>query len=562
MQIISSPVDGYVGKLLINTQGSAINAGEALISIIPSDENLIIKANVLNKDIGFLELHQKVAIKIDTFNFQKYGKLDGELIHISNDSIKDEKLGEIYEIKVNPLQNSLLIDGQEKPIEPGMSVVAEIKVGKRRVIELFIYPIIRYLDEGSYSYEALLNHALKSSPNAKISRLNIDEAKAQYDLAKSNFYPTISLSANSEYSKRFDETYSPAYISDSSLAQSTSYQNSISLNLRYDIFKFRSDYYNAKSALTHINTTQFQNCEDEFKIALNLLELYYKALNLNYQIKSNEELKELYEILANYSNRLNNAGQMDNVDKTQYAIKLSQIKANLLSLKNQANLTLNQIYEISNLQISNLDSLIEFDTQNLNIILESINFKDTYIFKKLQSELEENILALKSLQRANFPTISLYAKYDLYGSDKDEYWQAHKNINRHGYRVGVSINYEIFDGGRKDSQIKRQEIINEKLKLQSQSEKLKFQKEKRDIMDFLAIKDNLQNSLKAINNQSKKIKNNISRLNKIGEKSKIELVNSLISTEQSKLELQEHILKSNFTLKKLSLIANQSKTCE
>ena len=145
---ISSPVDGYVGKLLINTQGSAINAGEALISIIPSDENLIIKANVLNKDIGFLELHQKVAIKIDTFNFQKYGKLDGELIHISNDSIKDEKLGEIYEIKVNPLQNSLIIDGQEKPIEPGMSVVAEIKVGKRRVIELFIYPIIRYLDEG------------------------------------------------------------------------------------------------------------------------------------------------------------------------------------------------------------------------------------------------------------------------------------------------------------------------------------------------------------------------------------------------------------------------------
>ena len=442
-----------------------------------------------------------------------------------------------------------------KTISPKFSIL-------KPAIPLLFILNLAFGQDKIYSYEALLNHALKSSPNAKISRLNIDEAKAQYDLAKSNFYPTISLNANSEYSKRFDETYSPAYISDSSLAQSTSYQNSISLNLRYDIFKFRSDYYNAKSALTHINTTQFQNCEDEFEIALNLLELYYKALNLNYQIKSNEELKELYEILANYSNRLNNAGQMDNIDKTQYAIKLSQIKANLLSLKNQANLTLNQIYEISNLQISNLDSLIEFDTQNLNIILESINFDNTYIFKKLQSELEENILALKSLQRANFPTISLYAKYDLYGSDKDEYWQAHKNVNRHGYRVGVSINYEIFDGKRKDSQIKRQEIINEKLKLQSQSEKLKFQKEKRDIMDFLAIKDNLQNSLKAINNQSKKIKNNISRLNKIGEKSKIELVNSLISTQQSKLELQEHILKSNFTLKKLSLIANQSKTCE
>lgn len=135
-----------------------------------------------------------------------------------------------------------------KTISPKFSIL-------KPAIPLLFILNLAFGQDKIYSYEALLNHVLKSSPNAKISRLNIDEAKAQYDLAKSNFYPTISLSANSEYSKRFDETYSPAYISDSSLAQSTSYQNSISLNLRYDIFKFGSDYYNAKSALTHINTT-------------------------------------------------------------------------------------------------------------------------------------------------------------------------------------------------------------------------------------------------------------------------------------------------------------------
>ncbi|CZE49320.1 HlyD family type I secretion periplasmic adaptor subunit [Campylobacter geochelonis] len=147
-QVISSPVDGYVGKLLIHTQGSAINAQEELISIIPSSQKLIIKATVLNKDIGFLKPNQDVAIKVDTFNFQKYGKLEGKLIHISNDSIKDEKLGEVYEIKVGLVTNFLIVDGEKKELEPGMSVISEIKVGKRRVIELFIYPIIRYLDEG------------------------------------------------------------------------------------------------------------------------------------------------------------------------------------------------------------------------------------------------------------------------------------------------------------------------------------------------------------------------------------------------------------------------------
>ena len=115
---------------------------------MPSDKPLIIKANVLNKDIGYLENNQSVAIKVQTFDFQKYGKLEGRLIHIANDAINDEKLGEIYEVKIRPDSTFLIVDGIKKEIEPGMSVTAEVKVGKRRVIELFIYPVIKYLDEG------------------------------------------------------------------------------------------------------------------------------------------------------------------------------------------------------------------------------------------------------------------------------------------------------------------------------------------------------------------------------------------------------------------------------
>jgi len=147
-QIISSPVDGFVGKLLVNTQGTAITNQENLISVVPSDKPLIIKANVLNKDIGYLENNQSVAIKVQTFDFQKYGKLEGKLIHIANDAINDEKLGEIYEVKIRPDSTFLIVDRIKKEIEPGMSVTAEVKVGKRRVIELFIYPVIKYLDEG------------------------------------------------------------------------------------------------------------------------------------------------------------------------------------------------------------------------------------------------------------------------------------------------------------------------------------------------------------------------------------------------------------------------------
>jgi len=147
-QQIKSPVDGFVGKLLIHTEGGVVSPNDNLISIVPSDTPLIIKANVLNKDIGFLKPGQEVAVKIDTFSFQKYGLLHGNIIEISKDAIEDEKLGLIYEIKIKPKSLDIKVEGEIKQLEIGMSVIAEVKTGKRRVIELFIYPIIKYMDEG------------------------------------------------------------------------------------------------------------------------------------------------------------------------------------------------------------------------------------------------------------------------------------------------------------------------------------------------------------------------------------------------------------------------------
>ena len=147
-QQIKSPVDGFVGKLLIHTEGGVVSPNDNLISIVPSDAPLIIKANVLNKDIGFLKLGQEVAVKIDTFSFQKYGLLHGNIIEISKDAIEDERLGLIYEIKIKPKSLDIKVEGETKRLEIGMSVIAEVKTGKRRVIELFIYPIIKYMDEG------------------------------------------------------------------------------------------------------------------------------------------------------------------------------------------------------------------------------------------------------------------------------------------------------------------------------------------------------------------------------------------------------------------------------
>ena len=102
---------------------------------------------MLNQDVGFVERDMPVSIKVDTYNFQKYGILNGKVIIVSPNSIEDERLGDIYEVYIEPENTTLLVEGKEQSIKYGMATTNEIKIGKRRIIEFFIYPLIKYMDE-------------------------------------------------------------------------------------------------------------------------------------------------------------------------------------------------------------------------------------------------------------------------------------------------------------------------------------------------------------------------------------------------------------------------------
>jgi len=147
-QQITAPVDGYVSRLLFHTVGGVVTPAEVLAYIVPEHSPLLIRGLLQNKDAGFVAENMDVSIKIDSFNFQKYGTLDGRVQQIARDSLEDEGLGLVYEIYIRPTRTHLLVDGVETPIVTGMSVTAEVKVGERRIIEFFLYPLIRYLDEG------------------------------------------------------------------------------------------------------------------------------------------------------------------------------------------------------------------------------------------------------------------------------------------------------------------------------------------------------------------------------------------------------------------------------
>lgn len=146
-RVLRAPVDGVVQQLQVNTVGGVVNTAERLMVIVPADAPLEVEAMVLNKDIGFVRAGQKSGIKVESFQFTKYGLIDGAVKYISADAVEDDKQGLVYPMRVSMKQKRILVNDRWVPLTPGMSVTAEVKTGKRRAIEFFLSPLMRYQDE-------------------------------------------------------------------------------------------------------------------------------------------------------------------------------------------------------------------------------------------------------------------------------------------------------------------------------------------------------------------------------------------------------------------------------
>ena len=147
-QVIHAKEDGSIIKVFNKTLGSVVSPGEDFISLLPKDSKLIAQALVPAREIGSVEEGMEVKVKISTFEFQKYGFLKGEVIGISKDSFQDDNFGWVYEVKIG-LEKDFLEKEQKKFfIQSGMDGSAEIIIGERRVINFFIYPLVKNLDSG------------------------------------------------------------------------------------------------------------------------------------------------------------------------------------------------------------------------------------------------------------------------------------------------------------------------------------------------------------------------------------------------------------------------------
>jgi hemolysin D len=167
LQQLTSPVDGVVQQLAIHTVGGIVTPAQSLLVVVPGDSNVEIEAMVSNRDIGFIHAGQEAEVKIDTFNFTRYGLLHGRVLSLSSDAIlrdkpqdragdkaasangSSEPTGQelMYSARISLDRTQMQVDENLVNLSPGMAVTVEIKTGSRSVISYLLSPLLRYKQE-------------------------------------------------------------------------------------------------------------------------------------------------------------------------------------------------------------------------------------------------------------------------------------------------------------------------------------------------------------------------------------------------------------------------------
>ena len=168
LQELRAPVAGVVQQLAVHTVGGVVTPAQSLLVVVPSDSRLEIEAMVSNRDIGFVHAGQEAEIKVDTFNFTRYGLLRGNVLGVSRDAIVRDKPqdrpGErqagaehetsepkgqelSYSARVSLDRAAMQVDERVVDLAPGMAVTVEIKTGSRRILDYLLSPLLRYRQE-------------------------------------------------------------------------------------------------------------------------------------------------------------------------------------------------------------------------------------------------------------------------------------------------------------------------------------------------------------------------------------------------------------------------------
>ncbi|NQU59762.1 MAG: HlyD family type I secretion periplasmic adaptor subunit [Rhodospirillales bacterium] len=144
---IKTPISGVVKNLRFNTIGGVVKPGDPILEIVPTGENLVIQSRLNPTDRGYVSEGQKAVVKISTYDFARYGGLEGTVMQVAPDTSLDENGQPYFRVVIQTEKNYLGKEEGSFPIVPGMQATVDIHTGKKSVMDYLIKPVLKLQHE-------------------------------------------------------------------------------------------------------------------------------------------------------------------------------------------------------------------------------------------------------------------------------------------------------------------------------------------------------------------------------------------------------------------------------
>jgi HlyD family type I secretion membrane fusion protein len=139
--VLRAPSAGVVRGLAVHRPGSVLQPGQLIAEVLPSDAALVVDARIAPRDIGFVAVGQRVEVKVQAFDFSRFGTVRGVVERISAGSFMDEQRQPYYRARVALDQEHVGRNPGLARLAAGMTVQADITTGSKTVMQYLLKPI-------------------------------------------------------------------------------------------------------------------------------------------------------------------------------------------------------------------------------------------------------------------------------------------------------------------------------------------------------------------------------------------------------------------------------------
>ena len=314
-------------------------------------------------------------------------------------------------------------------------------------------------------YNDIIKKAEEHSYDLKAADFSIMISKQGITEARSEYFPKLNLGATTEYTKNFRDAKDSTVMSigDSFINPYTRFQTVLGVNMAYNLFDFGLRRNILKMAKEDVEIKKMEEKQRLQDVVLNVTDTYAKILMLIAQESAYEQIEQLQDKNLGYYQRLYDAKVVSSTDLNLAKVNLEQTRKQLSEIKSLKAESVSWLsfytgeeYDVDNLTAENFVD-IEFNP------FEERNIENSVVWKLHEKIIKKKGYEVKAAKRVNYPKVTAYSRYYLYGSDYSSYVDNINNIRRSNFSVGGSINMPVFDGFKNSANIKTKKLELEQL---------------------------------------------------------------------------------------------------